>query len=81
MLADILGKLSKISDNLREVINYPIIVGEVKSVIKRLLRNKSPGPYGIVSEFYHAFEARLSPILPTVFEDARRKDATSLYAK
>lgn len=60
---NVLSELPKISDDLREAIDSPVTAAKIESVIKKLPKNKSPGPYGIVSEFYQAFGKSLSPIL------------------
>ena len=44
--------LSKLNKKEIESLNRPIISMEIKTVIKNLTTNKSPGPDGFTGEFY-----------------------------
>ena len=55
--------------NLEEIenLNRPIRNMEIKTVIKNLPTNRSPGPYGFTGEFYYKFREKLTYILLKLF--------------
>ena len=44
--------LPRLNQKETEIMKKPITSTEIKSVIKNLPRNKSPGPEGFTDEFY-----------------------------
>ena len=53
----------KLNQEEIENLNRPITRTEIKTVIKNLPTNKSPGPDGFTGEFYQKFRKELTPIL------------------
>ena len=49
-------KLPKLNQEETENLHRPIRSTEIKTVIKNLPTNKSPGPDGFIGEFYQQFE-------------------------
>ena len=53
----------KLNQEEIEELNRPITSTEIKTVIRNLLANKSPGPDSFTAEFYQKFREELTPIL------------------
>ena len=53
----------KLNQEEIEDLNKPIMSKEIKTVIRNLPANKSPGPDDVTSEFYQKFREELTPIL------------------
>ena len=53
----------KLNQEEIENLNRPITSTKIKTVIRNLPANKSPGPDGFTDEFYQKFREELTPIL------------------
>ena len=60
--------LPKLNQEETENLNRSIRSTEIKTVIKNLPTNKSPGPDGFTGEFYQKLREELTPILLTLFQ-------------
>ena len=58
----------KLNQEETENFNRPITSTEIKTVIRNLPANKSPGPDGFTAEFYQKFREELTPILLKLFQ-------------
>ena len=56
-----------------ENLKRPITSTEIKTIIKNLPTNKSPGPDGFPGEFYQKFREELTPILLKLFQNIAEK--------
>ena len=61
--------LLRLNQEQIENINRRNTSTEIKTVIKNLPTNKSPGPDGFTSEFYQTFSEELTPILLKLFQN------------
>ena len=60
--------LPKLNHEEIENLNRPTTSMEIKTVIKNLPTNKTPGPNGFTGEFYQKFREELTPILLKLFQ-------------
>ena len=60
--------LPKLNQEEIENLNRPITSTKIKTVIKNLPTNKSPGPDGFTGEFYQKFGEKLTLILHKLFQ-------------
>ena len=58
----------KLNQEEIEGLNRPIKSMEIKTVIRNLPANKSPGPDSFTAEFYQKFRVELTPIQLKVFQ-------------
>ena len=60
--------LPKLNKEEIENLNRPTMSMEIKTVIRNLPTNKSPGQDGFTGEFYQKFREELTPILCKLFQ-------------
>lgn len=62
--------LPKLTQEQLNTLNAPFTTQEILTIIAALPANKSPGPYGLMGEYYKRFTNILSPFLSKVCNDA-----------
>lgn len=62
--------LPQIDDDQVEQLGQDITLGEIRSAVKHMARNKTPGIDGLPVEFYSTYIDELAPRLLTVFQEA-----------
>ena len=62
-----MGYRVKLNQKEIENLNGPVTSTEIKTLIKNLPTNKSPGPDGFTGEFCQKFREELTPILLKLF--------------
>ena len=58
----------KLNQEIIENLNRPIASMEIKTVVRNLPANKSPGPDSFTAEFHQKFREELTPILLKLFQ-------------
>ena len=67
------SNFSRLNQKEIENMNRPITSTEIKTIIKNLPTNKSPGPHGFIGEFYQTFREELMPIRLKLFQKIAEK--------
>ena len=70
----------KLNQEEIENLNRPITSTVIKTVIRNLPTNKSPGLDGFTAEFYQKFREELTPILLKLFRKLQRKVNVQTYS-
>lgn len=63
--------LPRVDEAQAEQLGQEITLGEIRSAVKHMARNKTPGIDGLPIEFYSTYIDLLAPRLLTVFKEAR----------
>ena len=66
--------LPRLNQEEIEIMKNPVTSTEIEAVIKKLPKNKSPGPDGFTGEFYQTFREELMPILLRLSKKLQRKE-------
>ena len=66
--------LSRLNQEEIEIMKNPVTNTEIKTMIKNLPQNKSPGPDGLMEEFYQTFREELMPSFLKLLKKLKRKE-------
>lgn len=67
------SNIKKLNEKQKKTLNQAITMAEISQAIKKQKKNKSPGPDGLPSEFYLAFEDEVCLIYKMVLADISEK--------
>ena len=70
--------LPRLNQEEIENINIPITSTEIKTVVKNLPTNKSPGPDGFTGEFYQILREELTSIFLKLLQKFQRRNTPKL---
>ena len=70
--------LPRLNQEEIENINIPITSTEIKTVVKNLLTNESPGPDGFTGEFYQILREELTSIFLKLLQKFQRRNTPKL---
>ena len=70
--------LPRLNQEEIDIMSNPITSTEIKTVIKTVRKNKSPGPDGFIGEFYQIFREELMPIFLKLFKNCRGRNTSKL---
>ena len=70
--------LPKLNQEEIENLNRPITSMEIKTVVKNLPTNKSPGPNGFTGKFHQKYREELTPVLLNSSIKLQRKENSKL---
>ena len=70
--------LPRLNQEEIEIMNNPIISTEMEAVIKKLPKNKSPGPNGFTGDFYQTYREELTPMLLKLSKNCRGRNTSKL---
>ena len=74
-------KLLRLNQKEIENMNRSITRNEMKTVIKNLPTNKSPGPDGFTGKFYQTFREELTPILLKIFQKTTEENSQAHFTR
>ena len=66
--------LPRLTQKETKNLNRPITSNKIEAVIKKLPKNKTPGPDGFTSEFYQTYREDIIPILLYFLENLGEMD-------
>ena len=71
--------LPKLDKEEIDQLNRLITINEIEYIIKTLPTNKSPGPDGLIGEFYQTYKDEIIPILLNFFKSLKKKEHSQRF--